>query len=147
MLNVICVFNFLQKLRWKYCFSEVRGTCTSTYSVRYFFPLSKSYQPQNIWRNFSKSPQPHKALECIMLLLICPFADRQKDRNATIPNCLTKCFGEREKKSLLSSCPFVRPSVLQPLTFASTEDETFLSGNIRVTSQKTQIVPNQLSLD
>jgi hypothetical protein len=86
-----------------------------------------------------------------MLLLICPSADRQKDRNAKIHHRLIKRFSEnakkKKKKKLLSSCPFVRPFVLQPLTFASTEDETFLSGNIRVTSQKTQIVPNQLSLD
>jgi hypothetical protein len=41
----------------------------------------------------------------------------------------------------------VRPFVLQPLTFAWMEHETFLSGNIRATSQKTQIVPDQLSLD
>jgi hypothetical protein len=41
----------------------------------------------------------------------------------------------------------IRTSVLQPLTFASMEHETFLSGDIRVASQKAQIVPNQFSLD
>jgi hypothetical protein len=112
-----------------------------------FLPLSKSYQPQNIWKNFSKIPQTHKALERIMVWLIFPFADRQSTEMPKFAVALLKALAKLQKKRLLSSCPFVRPFLLQPLTFASMEHETFLSGNIRVAPQKTQILPNQLSLD
>jgi hypothetical protein len=75
------------------------------------------------------------------------FADRQTDRNAKIQIALLSVLAKLQKKRLPSSCPFVRPFVLQPLTFAWMEHETLLSGNIRVASQKAQIVPDQLSLD
>jgi hypothetical protein len=63
-----------------------------------FFLLSKSYQPQSIWTNFSKTLQPQKALECILLLLIFLLADRQKDRNGKIQIALLSALAKLQKK-------------------------------------------------